>query len=271
MVAGLSRGVGTSTVASALHAREVGLGAAAADILVCGSDAGSLQVAEAAAAAGAGIRPMLAIAGGVVGVPRARMRALEARFGTVVVLPYVSRWSGLAGPPDEVAALLGQPLDHLPRPLRSYSTALRALTSAVLQSGQLQHSTPPPVHAPVPAETAAGVRPPAVETRTIAPRRLGPRRVEPACGAPPTTRRVEVRPLLVAAPHPVRPTVIAGPTPQHRGAACAAGGKLTGSPRSVRGTEPDDPELDDPELDDLELDDEALEAASYAEPVGRAR
>lgn len=220
LVVGLSRGVGTSTVAVALHAVDGGLCTGAADIVVCGSDPRSLDLAEAAAVSR--IRPQLAIACGHAGVQRSRLRLLVARFGTVVVLPHIARWHALAGPPEEVAALLGQPPDHLPRPLRVYSAALRALTTAVLRSGQLHGSAPPAFNPPPP----------------------------PAC-TPPPARRVDRRPLLVAAPRPVRPTLITGPPSRRTTPAVAVG---RSSP---------------PAAEPLDLDDEAIEACAHPEPAGR--
>lgn len=191
-VVGLHRRAGTSTVAAGLHALDDGIccgsWARAADIVVCGSDAAALALAEALVLAPAGPRPVLAVTTCAAIPPRPRLRPLEERFAAVVLLPDVARWHGLVRPLDEVGTLLAQPVEHLPRPMRSYTSALRLLAAAVLRSGQLGRPVPPLVGAPVPQH----VRQPA----QVRPEP----RVDAGAG---------VRPVLLSAPRPVRPIRLA--------------------------------------------------------------
>jgi|GEM_PF-3166083 len=209
VVVGLDRRVGTTTVAAGLHAqdaghldpgprdsaqrdpgprdpaqrdpaprdpapRDPGRRAATADIVVCGSDAAALARAGSLVLDPAGPRPVLAVAGYTV---RARLHALDARFGSVVVMPQVLRWHDLGHPLDDVGALLGQPPDHLPLPLRAYASALRAITTAVLASGQLEHPAAPAMSRPSPVELCRGPYP--VVRAAVRPARTSPPRPAP--------------------------------------------------------------------------------------------
>lgn len=163
VVVGLGRGVGTSTVAAALHAHEGDERDPAADVVVCADP----QRAAAVVTGPTGRLPLLAVTG--AGHPR--LRAVESRFGAVVLLPRVERWAGLVRPSDELALLLGQPYDHLPRPLQDYAGAMRLLAGALVRSGLLTDPAPPrvlrpravalwrglhPVERPAPAHLACG-------------------------------------------------------------------------------------------------------------------
>jgi 2-polyprenyl-6-methoxyphenol hydroxylase-like FAD-dependent oxidoreductase len=123
VVVGLGSGVGASTVAAALHALDGTDRDGSADVVVCADGGASLLRAEALVTAGSGPRPVLGIVQDrdAPGPARVRLRALESRFGTVVLLPHVERWRDLTHPPEEATALLGQQAEHLPRPLRSYA------------------------------------------------------------------------------------------------------------------------------------------------------
>jgi hypothetical protein len=239
LIVGLHAGAGTSTVAAALHALDdgpcSGLRDRTADIVVCGSDAASLALANALVLAPAGPRPLLAVTTGATVPPRVRLRALEERFGTVVLLPDVARWHGLVRPLDEVGTLLAQPVEHLPRSMRSYAAALRHLAAAVLRSGQLERAVPPFVGAA-----------PTVERSPVA----GSRSV----GLPRADVRTGVRPVLISAPRPVHPIMLAG-RPQV--------GRMS-HPEPVPSVV-ERPVCTGPDLGDLgptpDLDDEALEAA----------
>lgn len=196
LVAGLDDRVGTSTVAAALHARDGGRCQRGADVIVC--DGRSLRLAGALEFPPSGPRPVLAIAL-VPGVPTPqlpRLRALDARFGALVLVPYVESWQGdapgrgnddpLASSLSEAAAVLGYPAEQLPRPLRSYAAAIRTIAAAVLRSGQLHRPTPP-----------------LARTRTV---RLWH-------GLLPVERPTPPRPVLVAVPPPARLRRADGPGP----------------------------------------------------------
>lgn len=195
LVAGLSHGVGCSTLAIALHGRDGGRCEGSADIVVCGASGDALRAAETVAEAAVGKLPVLAISLTTPspGPPRGWMRLLEQHFSAVVLLPHVPRWHGLDQPLDEVALVLAQEVEQLPRPLRAYAAALRQLAAAVLRTGCLDRPMAPPV-----------------------PR---PRTVELWRGLQPVEKGVAPRPAVVAAPHPVR---LVPPQPERKEATPAA-------------------------------------------------
>lgn len=144
-MAGIEGTVGTSTVAAALHGRDGGRCERGADVVVCGQRVGSLRAVGALELPRSGPRPVLAVAltPSAPVPPVSRMRALDARFGAVVLVPFVDTWQG--GPPalDEAASVLAHPVEHLPHALRAYAAAMRSIAGAVLRSGQLHRPTPP--------------------------------------------------------------------------------------------------------------------------------
>jgi hypothetical protein len=165
VIAGLTAGAGTSTLAAALHARDGGLlghrAAGEADVVVCGSSEASLREAGALACAPSGPRPVLAV---VHAVPDASdvaglVRRVRPRYGAVVVLPHVARWHGLAVPRDEAAAVLALPSDHLTSPVRVYAAALRTLVGALAGSGLLERTAPPLITRPQTVTLWRGLQP----------------------------------------------------------------------------------------------------------------
>jgi hypothetical protein len=218
VIAGLSGGAGTSTLAAALHARDGGRRVAAADVLVCRSTEGALRDAAALSGRTEGPPPVLAVTLGTATPTRglaARLRALEPRFAAVVLLPHVSRWRGLVGCHAEAATVLAAP--HLPRPLRVYAAAVRLVAAAVVATGRLDRAAPPVVP--------------------------GPRNLELWRDLRPVQRAATIRPVLLAAPRPVVPVPVAG----HRPAAPAP-------LRAVHRADTALPELDDDALDDDALE-----------------
>jgi hypothetical protein len=151
VIAGLAPGSGTSTLAAALHASDIGvLGqgvAAEADVVVC--RAGALRHAAALACAASGPRPVLAVLLDPAGPDAVaqRLAAVRARFAAVVALPHVRRWHG-AAIREEAASVLGKHREHLTEPVRAYATALRALVTVLDDSGVLARSAPPIVSRP---------------------------------------------------------------------------------------------------------------------------
>jgi hypothetical protein len=160
VVAGVGGGVGTTTLAVGLRGHD---GARervdTADILACRGTLDSLaRAAEALDHAGPGPRPVLAVTldgARARGALRARLELLGAGSDAVVLLPHVRRWRTLADPVAEVASLLREPIDRLPRPLRAYAAALRELAGAVATSGRLH--APPPAAVIADAPPTAGV------------------------------------------------------------------------------------------------------------------
>jgi len=148
--------VGTTTLAVALRGRDGGRERAdTADVVACRGTLDSLaRAADILESAGPGPRPVVAVTldgARARGAVRARLELLGSATGAVVLLPHVERWRTLADPVAEVASLLRQPVDRLPRPLRAYAAALRELAGAVATSGRL-HPPPPPAAPANPTE-----------------------------------------------------------------------------------------------------------------------
>ena len=188
VIVGLAAGDGATTLAAALHAHDGGRlearAARAADIVVCRQ--ASLRLAATLVCAPARPRPLLALtfgpgdeqepAGGL-------HHALHQRFGAVVALPHVAQWHHLAKAGHDAAAVLAQPPEQLPSPLREHATSLRALVAALVGSGLLARPVPPllarpstdrpraiPVPAVRPAERVIAVPRPVVPVPVPAPR-----------------------------------------------------------------------------------------------------
>ena len=193
VVSGVAGGVGVTTLAVALRAHDAGrAGVEAADILACRGTLDSLRRAAAVLErpGGAPAPPVLAVTLDGARLPRgpvrARLELLDAAVSAVVLLPHVSRWRTTADPLPEVAQLLAEPAERLPRPLRAYAAALRELAAAVAASGRLRVGRPPdpavpraalPVRAPPtgPHRGAAG-RPGRAGAEAAAPAHRGPPR-----------------------------------------------------------------------------------------------
>lgn len=133
-VAGVSGGVGTTTVATALGAADRGIFTGRrVDVLVCRSNAESLiRVARAAQLLRIDNRNViLAVTSADQARPTralmARVRLLEPNAAGVVLLPYVPRWRDLAAPLDTVRGLLSHRPAELPRALRGYAGAISEL------------------------------------------------------------------------------------------------------------------------------------------------
>jgi hypothetical protein len=180
VIAGLAPGSGTSTLAAALHARDVGVlgprSAGEADVVVCRP--GSLDRATVLACGPTGPRPLLAVLLDPVLLDRAgprvvaqRLATLRSRFGAVVALPHVPGWQGRADVREEASTVLGFRGEHLPGPLRAYASALRTLVTALARSGMLARTAPPLVSLPSRGDLRPGLR-------TV--RRVGAARPAPA-------------------------------------------------------------------------------------------
>lgn len=143
-VGGLAGGVGATTVARALHAREIGrVGDAGRlpDVVVCRATMSGLALAERPETAGAATAPVLA-ATAVGGDPDEavveRLAAVGAAWSGPVVLPQVGGWDVAEDPYAEVASVLGrsEPPDGLGR----YAEALGRIVALLTSGGRLEHA-----------------------------------------------------------------------------------------------------------------------------------
>jgi hypothetical protein len=164
VVTGLGHDTGASTVAAALHGRDAGAWAAAADIVVCRGGGESMRAAEALRLAPFGLRPVLALThpGAAPAASRTRVLRLSSRFAAIVELPHVPRWQVLGDARADASELLGLDAAELEPAVAAYAEALRALVAAVLAGGQLAEPVPPVLirsHAPASPDPPARLRP----------------------------------------------------------------------------------------------------------------
>ncbi|GAA4695076.1 hypothetical protein GCM10023215_35960 [Pseudonocardia yuanmonensis] len=235
-VAGVSGGVGTTTLALALHGRDSGTGAGAeADIVVCRSSAESLDRAVRIAdlVDPTAVPPVLAVT--VDGADRRhpeRLDELGPGWSAVVLLPHVGRWRGIVDPYREAAGLLGTPRERLPRALRPYLDAVARLARAVADSGRLGRPAASAISRPVPppARPAAGGERPFTSYRAFVPvgadgpltsiavpSHPGPEHLRPADsaavevpGATPAVPAASTRVQPILSPSDAAPTVTGG-------------------------------------------------------------
>jgi hypothetical protein len=207
VVSGVAGGVGVTTLAVALRAHDAGrAGAEAADILACRGTLDSLHRVAAALErpGGAPAPPVLAVTLDGARLPRgpvrARLELLDTAVTAVVLLPHVSRWRTTADPLPEVAQLLAEPAERLPRPLRAYAAALRELAAAVAASGRLRVGRPP--DPAVPRTAGSGPAAPGAP-RAAAP--AAPRATAPAAARGAAT---VLAPRVVGAFRPVVGSVV---------------------------------------------------------------
>ena len=138
-VAGVAGGVGTSTLAAAMGARDRGVFVGrAVDVLVCRATGDSLIRAGRAAqiiTQTTGRKPVVAVTAADSSGPSrpvtARLKLLEPHTAAVIVLPFVRHWRDVTAPLDEARALFAVPRTDLPRPLRRYTGAIQSVVSAL--------------------------------------------------------------------------------------------------------------------------------------------
>lgn len=131
-VAGVSGGVGTTTLATAIDGIDRGVFVGRpVDVLVCRGTAESLQRAGQAAqlqSDSTGRRPLLAVtateSGGLSRGVSARLRLTSGYTSQVVTVPMVRRWrDSTTHLQDARSTLTGRPAE-LPRALRGYARAI---------------------------------------------------------------------------------------------------------------------------------------------------
>ena len=130
-VAGVSGGVGTTTLAAAIDGIDRGVFVGRpVDVLVCRGTAESLQRAAQAAQLqtdGTGRRPLLAVTatepGGLSRAVSARLQVTSAYAARVVTVPLVRHWRDSTAYLQDARAVLSVPRTELPRALRDYARA----------------------------------------------------------------------------------------------------------------------------------------------------
>ncbi|MDN5933988.1 MAG: hypothetical protein L0I24_23440 [Pseudonocardia sp.] len=174
--AGVTGGLGTSTLAAALHGVDTGRYAGGpVDVLVCGVD----SLSTAARLGG----PVLA----VVADRAPRLDRFTAGFGAVVTIPEIGAWRELEAP--DVAGLLGMAPQRRPARMRPYIEALLEVTAALLRSGVLEQPARPVRPSLTPAVMARVAPVPVRPVVVVGPQRL-PVRVVPAPVVPTPVVRV---------------------------------------------------------------------------------
>lgn len=148
-VAGVSAGVGATTVAAAIGAIDRGMSLnQPVDVLVCRASSDSLIRAAQAAqvvVASAGRKPLLAVNAANASAPSrsmtARLRLIEPHTSSVVLMPFVRHWTETPVPIDEIRGLLSARRGELPRRLRSFASAALDLRAAI--EGRVPSSSRP--------------------------------------------------------------------------------------------------------------------------------
>ena len=152
-MAGVSGGVGATTVATALGAVDCGrFTGRPVDVLVCAATSESLVRAGSATqqvSAAGRPRPVVVVTatgpGRLTRPVTARIRLLEPHAAGVVVVPFVRRWRELVDPLADVIGVQKRPTAELTRPVRRYVAALGQVRAAL--SSNSRHSAPPRVPA----------------------------------------------------------------------------------------------------------------------------
>lgn len=225
VVAGVAGGVGTSTLAAALHAVDGGRAPAGSrpDVLVCRPD--SLHLAG-------GRPPVLVV------VADRPPRVDRTGAGTaVVVVPDVAAWHGVDAP--EVAGLLALAPAHRPAGLAPYIAALLDVATALVRSGVLERPAPP--SGPAPLVLPAPARPP-VAPRPVVPRPLVSRPVVPRPLVPPPSRPAVPALVVIGGGRPVAPPVPVADRALWRGLRAVQ--RTPTTPPGPTGSEPDDDALE---------------------------
>ena len=142
-VGALAGGVGATTVARALHARETGrIGDAGRlpDVVVCRATMSGLALAQRPDTAGPAPAPVLAVTA-VGGEPDEavveRLAAVGAAWAGPVVLPRVAHWDVADDPHAEAAALLGSATPQTG--LGRYAEELGRIVALLTSGGRLEH------------------------------------------------------------------------------------------------------------------------------------
>lgn len=131
-VGGLAGGVGTTTVARALHAQDLGVVTGAdpvPDVLLCRATAAGLAAASRVAPGQGPDRPVLAVLPLSTDPDGVDAAAAGTGWAAVVVLPLVPAWTRTPDPWSEAAAVLSAP--HPSTAVRRYAEALGRIVTAL--------------------------------------------------------------------------------------------------------------------------------------------
>lgn len=140
-VGSLAGGVGATTVARALHAREIGrVGDAGRlpDVVVCRATVSGLALADRPDTAGPAPAPVLVVTsvdGEPDGTVAERLAVVGDGWSGPVLLPRVGHWDGADDPYAEAAALLGR--TEPPGQLGRYAEALGRVVTLLTSGGRL--------------------------------------------------------------------------------------------------------------------------------------
>ncbi|MFN2534867.1 MAG: hypothetical protein ABR528_06410 [Pseudonocardiaceae bacterium] len=150
LVCGVAGGVGVTTIAAALQARDLGVYCGGpADIVVCHSTSTSVGAAHRVINTVPGTPVLVVVADGPLRIPapvKARIRMVEPHLTALVSMPYVEQWRHTDDALKHAGAVSSHP-DGVPKWLQPWAAALRQLGNAVL----------PLLEGPSSAPVAAGV------------------------------------------------------------------------------------------------------------------
>ena len=159
LVCGVAGGVGTTTIATALHGRDLGVYCGGpADIVVCRSTSSSVGAAHRVINAIPGAPVLVIVADGPLRTPapvKARARMVEPHLTALVWMPYLEQWRHTDDALKHAKAVSSHP-DGIPKWLQPWAAALRQLGTAVLPlleglsraPAGTTVSSQPPAHAP---------------------------------------------------------------------------------------------------------------------------
>jgi hypothetical protein len=135
LVCGVAGGVGVTTIATALHARDLGVYCGGpADVVVCRSTSSSVGAAHRVINAVPGAPVLVVVADGPLRTPapvKARVRMVEPHLAALVWMPYVEQWRHTDDALKHAKAVSSHP-DGMPKWLQAWATALGQLGKAVL-------------------------------------------------------------------------------------------------------------------------------------------
>ena len=135
LVCGVAGGVGATTIAAALGAKDLGVyHGATADIVVCRSTSMSVGAAHRVVNAIPGKPVLVVVADGPLRIPaavKARVTMVGPHVTAVVWMPYVEHWRQID---DVIAQAVAAPRhpDRVPKWLHSRAAALKQVADAVL-------------------------------------------------------------------------------------------------------------------------------------------